>query len=188
MNDRSDGAGLRQNAPASQLDRLRARPAVSQPPALPAQPSGRLPQLVREVLDGMAAVYDVDGDDLVGAWENGIFDFSVLPDDEGRAEVLQVHGSWERMLPDQRFKEAVLFANEWNAEHVWPKVFVLPDDEGWLGLHGEFTADLGAEPDVDRVELAVNTGIIASLAVFDAAEVTFPDARLLGGDDLDETE
>ncbi|WP_162605743.1 YbjN domain-containing protein [Jiangella aurantiaca] len=192
----------------SQLDRLRAdlsggpRPATGRLPVpvtasghLPARPAAatgatsHLHQLVRAALDAISADYEADGGDVIGVWENGIFDFGVLADDEGRAEVLQVHGLWERMMPPGGFQAAVVFANEWNAQHVWPKVFVLPDNEGWIGLHCEVTADLGADPTVDRVDLAINTGIVSGLAVFDAAELAFPDARrIAGAADLDESE
>lgn len=197
MNDRSDAAGGGRPDPAvSQLDRLRADLARQPRPAAERLPvpvtaggaTGRLHELLLLALDGMQAQYDVDGDDVVGAWENGLFDFGVLEDDHGRAEVLQVHGLWERMLPPGGFEAAAVFANEWNAEHVWPKVFALTDDEGWIGLHCEIATDLGADPPADRVDLVVNTGIVASLAVFDAAELAFPDARRIAGDDLDETE
>ncbi|WP_116947854.1 YbjN domain-containing protein [Jiangella endophytica] len=189
----------------SQLDRLRAeisgrpKPAAAPVPvtvgsdlaagrATSSGATSHLHELVRAALDGMSAEYDMDGDDLIGAWENGIFDFGALEDDDGHAEVLQVHGLWERMLPPGRFQAAIVFANEWNAEHVWPKVFALTDDEGWTGLHCEVTTDLGADPSADRVDLVINTGIVSGLAVFDAAEAAFPDARHIAGDELDESE
>lgn len=202
----STGPGIgREDRGLTQLDRLRANlperanqlhgPGAGNAPdlALPvtsgdSAAAHRARELLVAVLDGMAAEYDAEGGDIIGVWENGIFDFSWLEDDEGRAEVLQVHGLWERVLPADRFQAAAVFANEWNAEHVWPKVFVQPDGDGWIGLHGEVTADLGDAPTVDRVDLIITTGIVAALSVFDAAERAFPDALAISDDDLGESE
>ncbi|TDE12584.1 YbjN domain-containing protein [Jiangella asiatica] len=146
---------------------------------------GQVRDLVRAVLDHMAAVYVEDDGEFIGRWENGFFDFGALVDTDGRADVLQVHAVWERFLPVEDHSAAALFANEWNSERVWPKVFARVEDQ-LVGLHTEVTVDLGPEPTLDQVDRVINTGIVSSLAVFDEAEAVFSQAQVISAEVDDE--
>lgn len=164
----------------SQLERLKANlPATRGPGALGTD-------LIAEVLDAMDAEYVVEEGEVSGAWENGIFSFAMLEDTEGKAEVYQVHGTWERVLRANQFPSAVVFANDWNADHVWPKVYALIEDDDTVGLHAEVAVDFGATPTTDQVDQVTNLGIVAALSVFDAAEPEFPDARLVTAADVED--
>lgn len=190
------------HGPRSQLDRLRAMPGpqkslarpgpVDAPGALvPARPSSAsVPPAVEEpaqlvpltlstvtaVLDDMEAKYFVDGDDAVGGiWENGYFYFFLLAE-EGDAPVFQVYGQWERALPAELFAQAAVFANEWNAERAWPKAFARTLDDESVGLYGELTIDFGPAVTHDQLDRAINAGLSSSLALFDEAASTFPEA------------
>lgn len=128
------------------------------------------------VLDSMDATYLLEDDGVSGAWENGLFHFRALSDSEGAIEVFQVSGAWVRVLPVDLYADAVEFANDWNSEHVWPKVFVRPEASGSLGIYAEVSADLSAGSAPGMISTAVQTGIVAALVVFDEAEAAFPRA------------
>ncbi|WP_157553540.1 YbjN domain-containing protein [Jiangella gansuensis] len=185
----------------SQLDRLRAQlpiagengqghlPVRSAPitrtSAAPARTGqvadNEVRDLIAVVLDDMEAEYVDEDDEFLGAWENGVFDFSVLADTEGRSEVVHVHGVWERVLPADDYAAAAIFANDWNATHVWPKVFAQLEGDV-VGIHSELSADFGPSPTVDQIDRVINAGIVSSLAVFDKAESAFRHARLVAAE------
>ncbi|MBB5787184.1 YbjN domain-containing protein [Jiangella mangrovi] len=198
MND-SNGHG-----PRSQLDRLRAMPGPQKTlggPGTPARsdnaPAKRVPatldpatlapsspdplvpltlSAVTAILDGMEAKYFVDGDDAVGGvWENGYFYFFLLSED-GSDPVFQVYGQWERALPAELYAQVAIFANEWNAERAWPKAFARTLEDDSVGLYGELTVDFGPAVGLDQLERTVNAGLASSLALFDEAALTFPEA------------
>ncbi|RIQ33618.1 YbjN domain-containing protein [Jiangella rhizosphaerae] len=192
------------HGPRTQLDRLRAMPgprqaldgrrvmtagaalvptpaaAAAAGPRAHADAPGQLIPLtlgaVTAVLDDMEAKYFVDGDDAVGGiWENGYFYFFLLAED-GEAPVFQVYGQWERALPVEFYPQVAIFANEWNAERAWPKAFARALDDESIGLYGELTVDFGPAVTHDQLDRAVNAGLASSLALFNEATLTFPEA------------
>lgn len=186
------------HGPRSELDRLRAMPGTQKSLGGPGTPLGRSANTiataahvpgsspgplvpltlsaVTAILDGMEAKYFVDGDDAVGGvWENGYFYFFLLSEDGGEP-VFQVYGQWERALPADLYAEAAIFANEWNAERAWPKAFARVLDDESVGVFGELTVDFGLTATHDQLDRLVNAGLASSLALFDEAALTFPEA------------
>ncbi|PSL01368.1 putative sensory transduction regulator [Haloactinopolyspora alba] len=127
----------------------------------------------------MDADYTVEGGDVYGRWEQGIFQFSDLGERDAEP-VLQVHGTWELVLPEDAYPQAALFCNEWNAVNAWPKAYAqIEEVEHVVGIFGETTVDLTAAPTAEQVELVVSQGIGTALLLFDAAAEAFPDARAI---------
>lgn len=190
------------HGPRSQLERLRAAPgpqrtlnAITAPSqrsvagpqnslvpnaddSSPSDPRVRdMLAMVTAVLDGMDAKYFREGDDAIGGiWENGYFYFFALAD-PGDSPFLQVYGQWDRMLPQDLYLQAAIFVNEWNAERTWPKAFARAlDDDPSIGIYGEVTVDLGPTATLDQVDRVLNVGLASSLALFDEAQLTFPES------------
>lgn len=169
----------------NQLDRLRARlPASTETsrgtlmPQHATRTRSDADGLIIEALSRLGADHVDSEDEISGIWENGLFFFGTLGDPQHDEGVFYVRGTWERAVRADELPGAQAFANDWNAQHIWPKVFVL-DDEADVLLHGEVVADLGPDSAVGQVENLITTAIRSALEVFRAAEVAFPDARLL---------
>lgn len=169
----------------SQLDRLRANLATSPetgPRDLASQHEARVrtsgDELVIVALSQLGADHVEDDDGITGIWENGLFFFGTLKDAENDNVVVHVRGVWERAAPAGDLSAALMFANDWNARHVWPKAFVQLDGAEVL-LHGEVTADLGPSPTLVQVENLITTGVGSALELFRAAEDVFPRAQLM---------
>ncbi|SEF14905.1 YbjN domain-containing protein [Jiangella alba] len=170
----------------SQLDRLRAGmpatpetargPRVSHPDARGRRSDGD--ELIIEVLAKLGADHVADGDEISGIWENGLFFFGTLGGAQAGEDVFHIRGVWERAVHVDELSKGLMFANDWNAEHVWPKVFVQQDETDLL-FHGETTADLGADPSFELVEKLITTAVSAALEVFHVAERAFPNAHLI---------
>lgn len=167
-----------------QLERLRTRVPASRRPEKPPSDaiehgveSGNVPsvgQLVRQVLDGMGSRYIVEDDDVYGRWEAGLFHVTDLGDS---GPVVQVHGTWERCLPEDEYSKAAIFCNEWNAENAFPKAYAQVDEEHRIvGIFGETTVDLSAGLTPAHVDVLVNQGIGTTLGLFEAAAKAFPGA------------
>ncbi len=171
-----------------ELERLRARVpgaasvSVTEDPktssASPTSPN-TFHDLVVSVLDQMNATYTVDGEEIYGRWESGLFQISDLSDDSERV-IVHVHGTWERYLLEANYTMAVHFCNEWNSENVWPKSYAQVDeDHRIVGIFGETTVDMSAGVTTNEVDIVVEQGIGNALALFKAAAEAFPDAPLL---------
>lgn len=178
-------AGDAGRQPTDQLHRLRARlnsaePATesqtaNDPPITAAASSNSPYELIVAVLDATGAEYEVDDGDVYGRWERGLFQFSQLGD--AHEPIVQVHGTWERVLPEDSYPRAALFCNDWNAANAWPKAYAQVDEDHRLvGIFGETTVDLAAGASIEQTEVIVHQGIGTALQLFDAAAEAFPDA------------
>ncbi|WP_169792016.1 YbjN domain-containing protein [Jiangella muralis] len=169
----------------NQLDRLRANvpttpdttrgPRGPRPDAPGRRRDGDGDELIIEVLAKLGADHVAAGDEISGIWENGLFFFGTLGGAEHGAGIFHIRGVWERSMHVDELSTSLMFANDWNAQHVWPKVFVQQDETDLL-LHGEVTADLGADPAFEQVENLITTAVSAVLEVFRVAERAFPNA------------
>ncbi len=138
--------------------------------------------MITAALDRMESSYLVEPEFISGFWESGLFHFSSIRDLEDEQEtVIQVHGTWGRVLNTDRFEDTLLFVNNWNANNVWPKAYIeLETEQNFIALFGEVVVDLGPDINKSQVEHTVRHGIATSLGLFDQAEEEFPDARALG--------
>lgn len=131
--------------------------------------------MVTSVFDNMGAQYALAGDNAVrGIWENGHFVFFLVTDLDEHP-YFQVYGQWEKILPSSRYREAAVFANDWNSEYAWPKAYALASERE-TGLHGEVTVDFGPRVTFEQLDRTVGRGIASCLAFFARAEESFPDA------------
>lgn len=176
-------------ASMEQLERLRLRvPSASaasdssQRPVDEPERDGQPPStwdLIQKVLDSMDAQYVVEDGELYGRWESGLFHFSDLGDDMTEP-IVQVHGTWERYLPEEDYSKAAIFCNEWNAENAWPKAYAQVDEEHRIvGIFGETTVDLSAGLTSAHLNVLVNQGIGTALGLFEAAAEAFPSAHAI---------
>ena len=176
-----------------QLQRLRARvPAAAQSAGagteVPVEAGVQLAprttpafhRMMTTVLGRMGAKYIIDEGEITGIWDNGLFEFFQLGEDD-QEMVVQIHGGWERILPEENYSAAALFANDWNSQNAWPKAYAqIEEVERVVGIFGETTVNFGADLTLDQLELMLNYGIGSALGLFDAAEKAFPDAELIG--------
>lgn len=168
----------------AQLARLSTRLSSADPAASDADsyvtevdrtdlPQGSTLALVVEVLDSLDADYAIEGSDVYGRWERGLFHFSELGEGH-QSSILQVHGTWEHFLPEDAYVQAAKFCNEWNAANAWPKAYAQVDeDERVVGIFGETTVELAGGASFANVEAIVTTGIGTTLGLFDVAAQTF---------------
>ena len=129
---------------------------------------------IKAALDRAGWNYDIDDDgDLGGGWEYGIFYFFI----NGRSdEFLCVRGYWRGRLEESDYVKALEACNSWNTESIWPKTYVVRDDEGGIRLHVEHNVDYEhglTDAQLDQHLLcAVNTG----MAFFEKINEMFPEA------------
>lgn len=144
--------------------------------------SPTITDMITTALDRMESAYLVEPEFISGIWDNGFFHFSSIRDLEDEDEtVIQVHGTWERVLDAESFADALIFVNTWNANNVWPKAYVeLEKEEEIVAVFGEVVVDLGRDIKQSQVEHTVRHGIATSVALFDEAGQEFPDARAHG--------
>lgn len=134
---------------------------------------------VSAVLDAIEATYIVDGGDIYGIWDNGLFYFNFLGEDETE-QIYQISGTWERILPEADHASAVMFANQWNLEHAWPRAQARLDEEDNSVVIGcDMTADFAGSLGDGQLDNFIRTALSTSLSLFDAAEGQFPHARLI---------
>jgi hypothetical protein len=92
---------------------------------------------VQVCLDSHDWHYRVDSDGDVGGWWDGHwFYFFVRGHDH---EILFVQGRWDRGLKGDQLEALVHWANDWNRDHLWPKLAALGRDDSAIVL-----ASLGA--------------------------------------------
>ena len=129
---------------------------------------------LRGVLDSREAKYRVDEDgDIAGYWEGYLFWFLRLGE---KREILQVRGTWGRAV-DLAERERILeLANTWNAEKLWPKVYVRINDDGALAVHSEHTVDYehGATP--KQLDQHLSCAVSTSLGFFTSLDEAYPAA------------
>jgi len=93
---------------------------------------------VKACLDAHEWHYEVDEDGDIGGWWDGYwFVFSL----KGRnKEILFAHALWGRRVPASEFTQVVLYANEWNSEHLWPMLSARERD-GYAAAIADFSVD-----------------------------------------------
>ena len=117
--------------------------------------------------------YFVDNEgDLGGFWNNRLFYFLVFGD---RNEVLQVRAHWNREVNIERLEEILDLCNAWNAERVWPKVYVRVLDNGSVNVMAESSHDL--EQGVTDTQLArlLSCAVGTGTLFFDEVDGLYPD-------------
>ncbi len=135
-------------------------------------------QRIQAALDFAQAHYDVDGERLISHFESGVYAFSAEGQD---GQILVVRGFWQAQLPERQKKDALLAANRWNREKLWPKVTVQVVDGGAVRLRTSLSIDLAAGITDNQLLDQLGIALTQSNDFFDTAKQRFPDAvELLG--------
>jgi len=107
-----------------------------------------------------AFTIDDDGD-LTGVWDNHQFWF-ILGGNE--KEVLQVRGRWNSSLGSSERLSALLAVNDWNRDHIWPKVYVR--DEVDLVIYAEVSIDFEYGVTDAQLREVIACGLVTAVQFF----------------------
>lgn len=114
---------------------------------------------------------DADGDPF-GNWEGHPFMFISY----GKAlEILQVRGRWGRDLAAELAAEVAERANRWNADKLWPKVYVRVTGRS-IAVFGELTVDYEHGVSDEQIDQQVVCGITTTLEFFAELDEAYPAA------------
>lgn len=126
--------------------------------------------------DGMNYGIDDDGD-LGGWWDGHLFYFFLM----GPAkEILQIRGRWNRDIPNSELEALLATANQVHIERMFPRVAVLPGDDGSLGIYGAHTVDYEHGVTDDQLRLHFATAISSTLQFFTLLDERYPEAAAIG--------
>ena len=109
---------------------------------------------------------DDDGD-LTGVWDNHQFWFILGGNDN---EVLQVRGRWNGSISSGERLSALLAANDWNRDHIWPKVYVR--DEGEIVIYAEVSMDFEYGVTDGQLREAIACGLVTAVQFFTSVNTT----------------
>lgn len=124
-------------------------------------------------LDAGGYNYGVDDDgDIGGRWDDHLFYFFRYGPE---GEFLQVRGRWSRSVPVSERSAVLDLANEWNAEKIWPKVYVRPEGDE-LGVYCEHSVDYEHGVSDEQIDLHLAAGVSTSLQFFTRLDEAYPEA------------
>ncbi|MEV7973071.1 YbjN domain-containing protein [Cellulomonas sp. NPDC089187] len=126
---------------------------------------------IKAVLDRREMNYGVDDDgDIFGVWDGHLFYFFQL----GKSgEYFQSRGRWNRKVGVDQLGALTQIVNQWNAEKLWPKVYVRAEGEV-LGVYGEHTVDYEHGITDEQIDQHLACGIMTTLQVFDQLDEAYP--------------
>lgn len=114
--------------------------------------------------------YDEDGD-LEAGFDDNHFSFILQG---SQHEVLVVRGTWHQYLPAKYRDEFADFLNNWNRERLWPKSYLLIDDDNEIQIHGEVAADFEYGVTDKQLEQLIDCGIGTCLSMFHELDRLYP--------------
>ncbi len=128
---------------------------------------------VTEQLDHEGIVYFRDEDnDIVATWDNSAFWFML---GGGSNEFLRVQGRWYATLDPSRKAQALELVNSWNAEKLWPKVYIQLNNQARLVIMTEHDVDYEAGLTDEQLRLHLRCVISTSMQFFEHLAQTFPE-------------
>jgi len=115
--------------------------------------------------------YEVSEDGEVGGWWDGYwFMFSF----RGRSrEILFAHAVWNRGVPASEFTQAVLYANEWNSDHLWPMLSVRERD-GVIAILADFSVDYSFGLTDEQLDLHIRYAIDTMVSALGWMDSKYP--------------
>lgn len=139
--------------------------------------SNRVAPLTHErvlaTLDRMGAGYTVDSDgDLLSIWDGNAFYIYLL----GEGDILQVLGSWGRIVPNTEFEKILLAANDVHASRLYPHISV-EQGEGGLRVSTRHPGDFQHGATDDQLTLHITNALSSALAYFNELDAQYPDAE-----------
>lgn len=132
-------------------------------------------QRVIEVLDHLGAAYTIDSDgDVFSIWDGNAFYLYLVSEHEA---MLQVLGSWGRVVGNAEFEAILLGANDIHATRLYPKIAVEPGDHGLLSVSTRHVGDFTHGVTDAQLTLHITTAISTAVGYFTELDAQFPDAR-----------
>jgi len=127
---------------------------------------------VSACLDSHNWHYEVSEEGDVGGWWDGYwFVFSF----RGRnKEIFFAHAIWNRGVPAREFTQVALYANEWNAEHLWPMLSVRERD-GVLAVLADFSVDYSHGLTDEQLDLHIRCAIDTMVSALSWMDTKYPD-------------
>lgn len=118
--------------------------------------------------------YEVSDDGDVGGWWDGFwFVFSF----RGKSkDIFFVHAVWNRGVPASEFTQIVLYANEWNSEHLWPMLSVRTRDDV-VAVLADFSVDYSEGLTDEQLDLHVRCAIDTMVSSLNWMDTKFPAYR-----------
>ena len=127
---------------------------------------------VTACLDAHNWHYEVSEDGDVGGWWDGYwFVFSFRGKNK---EIFFVHAVWNRGVPAKELTQAVLYANEWNSEHLWPMLSVR-EREGNLAMLADFSVDYSYGLTDEQLDLHIRCAIDTMVSALTWIDTKYPD-------------
>ena len=126
---------------------------------------------VTACLDSHQWHYEVSDDGDVGGWWDGywfIFSF------RGKSkEIFFTHAIWSRGVPTSEFTQVVLYANEWNSEHLWPMMSVRERDDSIVVLT-DFSVDYSFGITDEQLDLHIRCAIDTMVSSLSWMDTKYP--------------
>lgn len=133
---------------------------------------------LKAVLDADGMNYGVDDDgDLGGWWDGHLFYFFLMGQNK---EILQLRGRWNRDIPVSEFEKVLDFVNTNHVERMFPRVAVLKEDDGTIGIYAQHSVDYEHGVTDEQLRLHFATAISSSLAFFERLDELYPEAAAAG--------
>jgi len=127
---------------------------------------------VTACLDSHSWHYEVSDDGDIGGWWDGYwFVFSFRGENQ---EIFFVHAIWNRGVPPSEFNQAVLYANEWNTEHLWPMLSVRVR-EGTMVAVADFSVDYTCGLTDEQLDLHVRRAIDTMVSALSWMDTKYPE-------------
>ena len=127
---------------------------------------------VTACLDSHQWHYEVSEDGDVGGWWDGywfIFSF------RGKSkEIFFAHALWNRGVPTSEFNQALVYANEWNSEHLWPMMSVRERDDHIVIL-ADFSVDYSFGLTDEQLDLHIRCAIDTMVSALTWMDGKFPE-------------
>ena len=127
---------------------------------------------VTACLDSHQWHYEVSDDGDVGGWWDGYwFVFSF----RGKSkEIFFAHAIWSRSVPNDEFNQIVLYANEWNSEHLWPMLSVR-DRDGSIVALADFSVDYSFGLTDEQLDLHIRCAIDTMVSALTWLDTKYPE-------------
>ncbi|MDO5080220.1 YbjN domain-containing protein [Buchananella hordeovulneris] len=116
---------------------------------------------------------DDDGD-VITSFGNHRF---LLMANGADAEVLTVRGRWAITAPASARYKILEAINQWSIEKIWPKAYVVVDDNGTLFVSTEVSVDLEKGVSDKQLGQYLSCGIGTAIQLFEELDRLFPDTR-----------
>ncbi|MDR0958967.1 MAG: YbjN domain-containing protein [Propionibacteriaceae bacterium] len=127
---------------------------------------------VTACLDSHEWHYEVNERGDIGGWWDGYwFIFAFRGQDKA---TFFPHAVWRRGVPASKIQTVRRYANEWNNDHLWPRVCVVKDDKSVMAL-ADFAVDYSFGLTDEQLDLHIRCAIDTMVSAFQWLDGKFPE-------------